>query len=1010
MKIQFDRNLDFQLETIDAACSIFEGQNQCKTNFTIVNPSKDKKGHYKMAMDDLGVGNKLQLLPEEILENIRKTQIKFGLKQTEKLISNDFTFELETGVGKSYIFLRTIFELNERFGFTKFIIVVPSIAIKEGAYKNLQITQEHFKSIYEGINYDYFIYDSQELEQVRSFATNDYIQIMVINIDAFRKSFNDPAKEDKANIIHRYNDKLGYPPIELIKATNPIVIIDEPQSVDSTDKSKEAIASLNPMCTLRYSATHKNKYNLLYKLDSVDAYERKLVKQIEVAAIEVESYQNQAYIRLEKVDNKKSPITATIEVDVNDGGRTIRKKIKVKQNDDLGELTRRQIYDGYIIKDIYCEPGNEYIDFTSKTEYVALGQTIGSIDESFYKRIQIRKTIEEHLNKELVLNPKNIKVLSLFFIDKVANYRIYDEEGNVQKGKFAKMFEEEYKSLIVKPKYKNLFKDIRDLDVEVEEIHNGYFSIDKKSKKSNKKETFEIIKDTTGSTKADEDTFNLIMKDKEKLLSFNSKLRFIFSHSALKEGWDNPNVFQICTLNETTSTMRKRQEIGRGLRLCVNQDGERVLGFDVNTLTVMANESYEDFVTKLQKEIEEDTGIRFGIIDDHSFANLVIDTTDDNPVYLGQKESEELYSHYIKLGYIDLKGKIQDKLKIDLQNGNVDIPDKYKPIEGQITKQLKKVAGNLNIKNADEREKIQVNKEIMLSSEFKSLWDKIKFKTTYSVDFDSDKLIEKCVDDIKINLYVSKGKLIYKKAKTEISKGGVYIEKEENTDKEKFKIEDMTIEYAAKTLPDIISYLQNETNLTRKSIVEILIKSERLDAFKYNPQKFIDGVIEIIRTQMRHFIVDGIVYKKIGDKEYYAQELFENEDLYGHLKQNMKASTKSPYEYVVYDSSTIEAPIIEKFEQSENVKVYAKLPSWFKIETPLGNYNPDWAILWEEDGKEKLYFVVETKGALSWEMLRATEKGKIECGKKHFAALGNDVKLEVASSYQEMRDKIMSIQ
>jgi type III restriction enzyme len=986
MKLKFDSKLAFQIEAIQSITDIFEGQELCKTNFSVTKPSV-QRDQLTTLEAELGVGNKLSLLDEELLENIQRIQLRNGLKQTTRLASRDFTVEMETGTGKTYVYLRTIFELNKQFGFTKFIIVVPSIAIKEGVNKSLQITKEHFKELYDNITYDFFTYDSQKLELVRSFATNDYIQIMVINIDAFRRSFTDPAKETKANIIHRYHDKLGYPPIELIRSTSPFVIIDEPQSVDNTPKSKEAIASLNPLCTLRYSATHREKYNLMYKLDSVDAYERKLVKQIEVASLEVENYHNKPYIKLLSVNNKTSPITAKVELDVNKNGNIQRISKQIRQNDDLMEITNRQIYEGYIIRDIYCEPENEYIDFTSRPEIVRLGHSIGTIDDDVYKRTQIQKTIEEHLNKELILNPQKIKVLSLFFIDKVSNYRLYDEEGIDVGGKYAHMFEEEYRGIIKNPRFRNIFNDIKDLDVYISQVHDGYFSIDKKGK----------AKDTRGDTQADDDTYNLIMKDKEKLLSFDSNLRFIFSHSALKEGWDNPNVFQICTLNETSSEMKKRQEIGRGLRLAVNQSGDRIQGFDVNTLTVMANESYDDFVSKLQKEIEQEEGIRFGYLEDHSFANVVVGLEGDNPEYLGHQKSEELWNFFLMKGYINDKGKVLDLLRLDLKEDEVDIPQEFLPVQGQIKKTLRKVAGKLNVKNAEDRRKINVNKGIFLSPEFKQLWNKIKYKTTYSVKFDTDKLIEGCAKDIRDNLIAGKGKFIYTKAKTEISRGG--------TSATDITHSTSLITDPAQELPDIVSHLQNETNLTRKSIVEILLKSKRLDAFKNNPQKFIDETISVIRTQMRHTIVDGIKYEKIGDHEIYKQELFENEELYGHLRHDMIESSKSPYNYVVYDSA-VEKTMAEEFEHSDNVKVYAKLPRWFKINTPLGSYNPDWAILWEMDGEEKLFFVIETKGAISWEFLRPIEKGKIQCGKRHFQSLGEDIKLEVANNFDSLRDII----
>jgi len=603
MKLQFDANLEYQQQAISSIVNIFRGQPPMQSNFT-VSPYSGQIGLFD---NTNGIGNRLELDEDEILENLQAIQLRNGLAQTKtlKVGKYDFDVEMETGTGKTYVYLRTIFELHKNFGFSKFIIVVPSIAIKEGVYKSLEITNEHFKGLYDNTVYNYFFYDSSKLEQVRSFAVSDHIEIMVINIDAFRKSFDDPDKENKANIIHRANDKLnGMKPIELISETRPFVIIDEPQSVDTTPKSKEAIKSLNPLCTLRYSATHVEKHNLLYKLDAVDSYDLEIVKQIEVAGFIAKDYHNNAYMKLISVNNKKSPITATVELDAKDKkGIVKRKPVIVKRGDDLYEKSLgRDIYEGYIVNEIYCEVGNEYVSFASKADILHIGKTIGDIDDMAIKEQQIRKTIEEHLDKELVLNRQGIKVLSLFFIDRVANYRYYDEDGNPQKGIYAQLFEKHYSDLIKQPKYNTLFKDI-DLDTEVENVHNGYFSIDKKG----------VLKDTNGATAADDDSYSLIMRDKERLLSFDTKLRYIFSHSALREGWDNPNVFQICTLNETKSEVKKRQEIGRGLRLCVNQDGERQHGFAINTLTVMANESYEQFAETLQNTMSPLSRQRFSV-------------------------------------------------------------------------------------------------------------------------------------------------------------------------------------------------------------------------------------------------------------------------------------------------------------------------------------------------------------------------------------------------------------
>lgn len=970
MKIQFDPNLEYQQEAIRSVTDIFEGQEICSSNFSV--PSFDSQGLYTNETE-LGYGNKLHLLDDEILENLNKIQLRNGLEHSKKLDSRDFTVEMETGTGKTYVYLKTIFEMHKLYGFTKFIIVVPSIAIKEGVNKSLEITEAHFKAAFDNKPYDYFTYNSANLEQVRSFATNDYIQIMVINIDAFRRSFTDPEKETKANIIHRANDRLsGFKPIEFIQAANPIVIIDEPQSVDTTPKSKEAIESLNPLCTIRYSATHREKLHMVYKLDPVDAYNKQLVKQIEVAEFKVEDSSNNAYIKLVSVDNKKSPISAKVEIDVAKNGTVSRKSIAVKQGDDLFERSGgRDIYSGYIINDIYCEPGSEYIDFTSMPQIIELGQAIGGVDEDEHKRLQIRKTIEEHLDKELRLTQKGIKVLSLFFIDKVANYRWYDEEGNAQKGKYALMFEEEYRNLIKKPKYKTLFEDV-DTDTIAHDVHNGYFSIDKKGK----------VQDTSGQTQGDEDTYSLIMKDKEKLLSFDSKLKFIFSHSALREGWDNPNIFQICTLNESNSVVKKRQEIGRGLRLCVNQSGERVFGFEVNTLTVMANESYEEFAKKLQKEIEEDTGIRFGLIEEHSFASLVVLDEEGEESYLGIEHSESLWKHFKEQNYIDAKGKVQDSLKMHLKANSVNIPDGYEVVTPQIISLLKKVAGNLNIKDASKKKVLMLNKEVYLSEEFTELWNRIKHKTTYRVKFDEAALIEACAKEIRDHLIVGRSKVRITKVKVGIDKGGIETEVvDENT-----ALNDVS----DFVLPDIVTYLQNETNLTRRAIVEILTKCGKLQQFKNNPQKFIEQAMSMIQRTMRQFVVDGIKYEKIGDDIYYAQEIFEEQELAGYLNQNLVESTRGVYDYVLYDSD-VEKNFAISFENNADVKLYAKLPNFFKIDTPLGSYNPDWAVLIEKDDEEKLYFVVESKGSLFTDDLRPTEQAKIDCGAAHFKALDSHV-------------------
>lgn len=1011
MKIQFDNSLTYQQDAIDTLVGVFKGQEICNSNFTVYSPlfiEKYSLLNEELSANNLGYANKLRITEGQLLENIQRTQLKNGLKPSTReeidVKHIDLSLEMETGTGKTYVYLRSIMDLHDKHGFSKFIIVVPSIAIKEGVYKSLEITETHLKEHYNNINYKYFVYNSSDLNAIRDFATSSQLQIMVINIQAFAKDTDD-EKSNTNRILLNYNDRIGYKPITLIQDTRPIVIVDEPQKVLNSALGKKSIANLKPLAVVRYSATHREKINLLYKLDAVDAYSKQLVKQIEVASIKVEGEAKpEAYLKLISVSNK-SGIAAKLELDIRGkDGKVKRSKKDVKQGADLLQLTKLDAYSNLMVRHIYTDESNQYIEFTNDKE-LKVGETFGAIDDSLIKRLQIRKTIEEHLDKELVLNPKGIKVLSLFFIDKVSNYRVYDENGNEGNGKYAQIFEEEYKAIIKKSRYRTLFNEIVDLEQEVQDVHKGYFSIDKKPKANNIKEKYEFFKDSTEKSN-DESTYNLIMKDKETLLSFGTekkhKIRFIFSHTALREGWDNPNVFQICTLKDSSGTeISRRQEIGRGLRLCVNQQGERVYGFDTNTLTVMASESYEDFVKNLQKEIEEDTGIRFGHIQTHSFSGITVELDGNEPVFFGQAESEKLYAHLVMHNYIDAKGNIRDKLKTDLIANTVALPDNIEPhVQSQIVNTLKQLTGKLDIKRSEEKQKIKVKEAVLLSTEFKELWERIKFKTTYSVNFKASELIEACIKNINNRLVISKGRITYTTNIIDVSKGGVSFVNEGEVTYD-------TIHQEIAVLPDIVSYLQNETKLTRKSIVEILTNCINLNYFKINPQKYIEGCIDIINEQMRLHIVDGIVYNKIGEHEYYSQELFQNEELIGYLKSNMQASTKSPFEYVVYDSN-IESDLAKQFERDSHVKVYVKLPSWFTIDTPLGNYNPDWAVLFENNNEEKIYFVVESKGTMGLEFLRPAEIGKIECGKRHFENLSKTSNKQVSMLHVSKYDDFIA--
>ncbi len=968
MKLRFNPDLTYQQEAVQSVVDIFRGQKMKQSNFTV--SYGEESGMFQTG---LGVGNRLDLTFSEILKNVREIQMRNRLPRSETLDSLDFTVEMETGTGKTYVYLRTIYELNKHYGFTKFVIVVPSVAIREGVYKSLQITKDHFNELYDYTPLEYFIYDSQKLNQVRNFATSTAIQVMIINIDAFRKSFEDPEKEDKANIIHRHNDRLnGYKPIQFIQETHPIVIIDEPQSVDTTPKSKEAIASLNPLCTLRYSATHVDKYHMVYRLDAVDAYQQGLVKKIEVLSVRSEEQFNLPYVKLIDVKEKK----ATVELDVQSRGTIKRTTRVVRFGDDLYDISgEREIYRNYRIEQLDWSEGNESIEVNGHLLHI--GESIGDIDDDLIKRYMIRKTIEEHLDKELKLVPRGIKVLSLFFIDRVAHYRDYDQDGNPIKGKYAQMFEEEYLKVIKKPKYRTLLNEMN-LDTDVEKMHNGYFAQDKKGR----------LKDTKGNTAADQDTYNLIMKDKERLLSLTEPLRFIFSHSALREGWDNPNVFQICTLKDSAGTyVSRRQEIGRGLRLAVNQDGERVYDEQVNILTVMANESYEEFVANLQHEMEQDTGIKFGVLEKHIFAPLTYqDPETEDSIPMGYDLSVKLYEELKGFGYIDQTGKVTPQLREAIEEYTFSVSQQFEPWKPAIVQTLKRHVSRLPIKDASKKKRVQLNKAVLNSEAFIKLWEKIKYKTFYSIEFDSEELIDKVIKEIRKMPRIDKIRIISRKGKISmIRETGV----EGYTSKE--TLEDaVDLNY---TLPDIITELQNRTNLTRRTLVKILTCCGRLQDFKNNPQKFIDQVTKLIKRQMKLLIRDGVKYYKIGDEAYYAVELFHNEELLAYLNENALSSTKSPYDYVLYDSE-IEAKFAQRFEQDDSVKVYVKLPKWFKIETPIGDYNPDWAVVIEQDGIEKLYFVLETKGTDELELLRPEEEGKIYFARKHFAALDSELVFE----------------
>jgi type III restriction enzyme len=874
MKLHFDGNLPHQEKAWKSITDIFEGQPLSTGDFEF---SITVTG---ALLSENGFGNKLTLTEDQVWENIQAVQQRNLIPSPSPqggegslTYGMNFSVEMETGTGKTYVYLRTIYELQKLYGFKKFVIVVPSVAIREGVLKNLQITHEHFQSLYDKAAINFHIYDSKKVSNIRGFASNNTIQILVINIDSF-------AKDE--NIINKPNDKLtGKKPVEFIQSCNPIVIVDEPQNME-TDIRKRAIQNLSPLCTLRYSATHTNLYNLMYSLNPVKAYDLGLVKQIEVDSVVSENAMNEAFIQLENINATKTKITAKVKIDCNTDKGVIKKSVIVRSGDDLYKLSnQREIYkDGFIIDE--TDAGNGSISLTNGIT-LSVGESQGGMNDEVMK-FMIRKTVEEHLKKEKAYKDKGIKVLSLFFIDRVKNYREYDANGNPLKGKFAQWFEEIYQQLYQR------YGSSPPLEGEAGRgLHNGYFSKDHKGR----------VKDTGGETQLDDDTYKLIMQEKEKLLDLTTPLRFIFSHSALREGWDNPNVFQICTLNETKSEIKKRQEIGRGLRLSVNQNGQRIFDRNINKLTVVANERYEDFAKALQREIEQDCGV-------------------------------------------DFSGRIKDK-------------------------------GN--------REKVNLRKGFEADPKFLEIWDRIKFCTRYSVAYKTDELILLAARAVKEMAETKKPAIRSTKKKVLITDEGIEGQLVSDSGNDSYGLQF--------EIPDMLAYIQSKTELTRSTILGILKKSGRINELLLNPQLFMDNAVSAIKSVLYELMIDGIKYEKIGNK-IYEMKLFEDNELEIYIDQfthTVNAPDKTIYENYVPLDSKVESDFAKDCESSENIEFYFKLPFWFKIDTPIGNYKPDWAIVFK--GEKKIYFVVETKS--EGQELRGSEKMKIKCGTEHFKKFENVV-------------------
>jgi type III restriction enzyme len=990
MKLQFDPNQQFQLDAVSAVVDLFEGQPNGEPDYAVV--KRTFWGDLAAQTEGLVVssGNQLLIDRERLRVNLRSVQSRNDIETTDLAASPEswaltdpvdgsarlcphFSVEMETGTGKTYVYLRTIFELSTRYGFQKFIIVVPSVAVREGVLKSIQITTEHFRALYNNLPFEHFVYDSAEVSRLRHFAYSNTLQVMVINIDAFRKNFVGTEDERKSNVIYKESDKLsGHQPIEFVRAVQPIVIIDEPQSVDSTERSQEAIRALNPLLTLRYSATHRNPYNLIYRLDPIRAFELRLVKQIVVASVKAQSLGTRAFVRLEKVDYKNG-IKAKLRIQSQGAEGPIEKSVSVRLGADLYNLSgsRAEYQDGFSVAEITGDPENPTEAFVrfSNGQTLRVGSQTGGLREDVW-RAQIKHTIRRHLENELALRGRGIKVLTLFFVDRVANYRTYDGEGHPTKGKFAVAFED----LLAEFSRDERYAPLSWLKDAPAKLHNGYFAQDRKG----------VLRDSREGrdTEADNEAYNLIMRDKERLLSLDEPLRFIFSHSALREGWDNPNVFQICTLNETQSAMKKRQEIGRGLRLPVSQEGVRVFDESVNKLYVMANESYEDFASKLQTEYEEDCGVTFGKLPLTALAR-VTRVVHGAEVPLGHEEAEKVWKAFQRAGLIDHVGRIQAAFDPKKEGFTLPLPPEHRDLMIPITDLLSSYQIERHIERERDVGANPLNKEAALSPEFKELWERIKPKTIYRVEFETEALVRAATIAVKRMSQIEKPTVSITTGQVYVRKGGVSTAGKSATTEEA-SVSDWPV-------PDVLAYLQNETNLTRATLARVLVDSGRLGELLLNPPRFLDQVAATLRAELRRILVDGVKYERLPagtpDSEW-EMVLFKNEELVNYLT-SLRVG-KSVYEYVEYDSE-VEREFAKRLDEREDIKLFVKLPRWFEIETPVGKYNPDWAVV-KEDG-QTLYLVRETKGTKDFLKLRTDETDKVRCGEKHFEALNVSFKV-----------------
>ena len=1017
MKLQF-RHQKFQADAAKAVVDVFAGQPYLTPSYMMDKGYEGKtisgESFSQSSMTDVqdftGWGNQKlvsELSDGIILEHINKIQRNNQIQPSNKLEGRyNLTIEMETGVGKTYTYIKTMYELNQHYGWSKFIIVVPSIAIREGVYKSFQVTQEHFAEEY-GKKIRFFIYNSAQLTEIDRFASDNSINVMIINSQAFNAKGKDARR-----IYMKLDEFRSRRPIDIIAKTNPIVIIDEPQSVEGK-QTKENLKQFNPLMTLRYSATHKSDsiYNMIYRLDAMEAYNKKLVKKIAVKGItESGSTATESYVYLESINLSKAAPTATIQFDCK-GASGIRKITRIVSEgynlyDNSGQM--EEYKQGFVISRI--DGRDDSVEFINGIKLYA-GDVIGKVSEEQIRRIQIRETILSHIQRERELFHKGIKVLSLFFIDEVAKYKQYDAAGEPLNGIYADMFEEEYKDIIG-----NLQIGIGDDDyirylneISAEKTHAGYFSIDKKGKMIDSKvERKETMTD-------DVDAYNLIMKNKELLLERNPKkspVRFIFSHSALREGWDNPNVFQICTLKQSSSDVRKRQEVGRGLRLCVNQDGERmdasILGNDVqnvNVLTVIASESYDSFAKGLQSEIAEAVADRPRAVTQELFVGKVIKDEYGNEQVVDSDTAHAIHYDMIVNGYIDKKGVLTDKYYTDKTNGEIKVAEEVADCVSSVIEIIDSIYDSRAMQPENARSnnvELQVDEDKLAMPEFKALWGKINSKSVYVVDFDTDELVRKAITSLDAKLRVSKiyvnvrlGELDRIDSKEALNDGSAFVLKETSS-------YGNTITANSNVKYDLIGKLVDETGLTRKAVVKILqgIQKPVFEQFKDNPEEFIIKAASLINDEKATAIIQHIAYDVMDEK--YGTDIFTEPTIKGRLGVNAMKANKHLYDHIVYDS-TNEQAFATELDTNRDVAVYVKLPDGFYISTPVGHYNPDWAIAFYEGTVKHIYFVAETKGSMRSMQLRDIEKAKVHCAREHFKAISNGtVKYDVVDGYKAL--------